>query len=78
MTSGIFTFTLTVTEGEKVEYSTVFHSEPYHLSFTEMNGKVKVRGVSQQGDVHLFDITINDGTVCLSENGLYLDYRQIP
>jgi len=77
-TSGIFTFTLTVTEGEKVEYGTVFYSEFYHLSFTEKNGKVKVRGVSQQGDVHLFDITVKDGTVCLSENGVYLDYRQIP
>lgn len=74
MTSGLFTFTLTAAEGGEVEYTNIFCTEFYHLSFTEKDGKVKVRAVTQgeSPETHLFDISIKNGMICLSENGILI------
>ena len=75
MTSGIFTFTFTASEvstGDWAkEYFTVIYSNVYSPSFFKCDdGIVRVRGVDQNGGIHLFDISIVDGNVFLTENGV--------
>ena len=73
-TSGLFTFTFSASEAgtEQPEYSNVFCTEWYDLSFIICDdGIVRVQGIDQ-GEVpqtHLFDITIIDGNVHLTEEG---------
>jgi hypothetical protein len=76
-TSGIFTFTFTAREvGEQeLEYDTTFYSSWYDLSFEKCeDGVIRVKGVDQQNPpkTHLFDISIVDGNVALTENGKHI------
>ena len=81
-TSGLFTFTFSASEAgaEQPEYETVFCTEWYDLSFVGCDdGVVRVQGIDQADvpQTHLFDITIIDGIVRLSENGKYLSAVEI-
>lgn len=74
-TSGIFTFTFTaseVTVGEwEQEYYNVIYSDWYKLSFVRCDdGVVRVQGIDQTEEIHLFDISIVDGNVQLTEDGV--------
>lgn len=68
-TSGLFTFTMAAQADSQLEYANIFHTDWYNLSFVHRNGKLVVKGVTQDGDEHFFDITIRDGVVILSEKG---------
>ena len=76
-TSGLFTFTFNVREigtGE-VEYHTVIYSQWYDLSFQKgSDGITRVQGITQGENpiTRLFDISIKDGNVYLTENGVYI------
>ena len=74
-TSGIFTFIFKAREAGKndIEYHTVIYSEWYDLSFQKgADGITRVQGVTMDGtyETHLFDISIKDGYVNLTENGV--------
>ena len=76
-TSGLFTFTFNARElgTEKVEYHTVIYSNRYDLSFQKGSDSItRVQGITQgeNPETHLFDISIKDGYVYLSENGVYI------
>jgi hypothetical protein len=76
-TSGIFTFTLTVSENGKAEYFNVFTTEYHILSFVkDKQGKLLLRGESygESGEVHYFDITVKEGNTVISENGKDMAY----
>lgn len=74
-TSGVYTFTFYAREvgTEVVEYHTVIYSQWYDLSFQKgSDGITRVQGITQGEITHLFDISIKDGDVYLSENGIYI------
>ena len=71
----IFTFIFKAREAGKndIEYHTVIYSEWYDLSFQKgADGITRVQGVTMDGtyETHLFDISIKDGYVNLTENGV--------
>jgi len=71
-TSGLFTFGFTAQEPGDVtpEYRRIFCTEWYDLSFVRCgDGVVRVQGIDHQDNVHLFDISVVDGEVLLTENG---------
>ncbi len=71
-TSGRFSFTFKASNDTGVEYSQVFYSNVYTLSFvTDENGKLLVRGEEkgENAKVHFFEIGVKDGNIILSENG---------
>ena len=73
-TSGLFTFTFSAgeTEAEQPEYYNAFCTPWYDLSFVKCDdGVVRVQGVDQTEvpQIHLFDITVADGNVHLTEDG---------
>ena len=76
-TSGLFTFIFSVRElgAAEDEYYTVNYSKWYDLSFIKgSDGVMRVQGITQgeNPETHLFDISIKDGHVYLSENGVYI------
>ena len=57
----------------EVEYETVIYSQWYDLSFQKgTDGITRVQGITQgeNPETHLFDISIKDGYVNLTENGV--------
>ena len=76
VTSGLFSFIFNADDllgNEK--YSTAIYSLVYDLSFKVCDdGVVRVQGIDQVGDVHLFDITVKGGEIWLydSETGKYI------
>lgn len=69
-TSGLFTFTITVSENGKEECFNIFHSPYYYLSFQiSTEGNLQVVGVTQGEDPesHTFDMTIEDGNIVLTD-----------
>ncbi len=76
-TSGLFTFTLTISENGKEEYFNTFNSPYYDLSFVEKNNTLLIQGVnSDYGDTPvLFSISFKDGNAVLtSDNNEALSY----
>lgn len=76
-TSGLFTFVFYAQDQSgNVKYRTVIYSMAYDdLSFKLCDdGAVRVQGIDQLGDVHLFDITVKDGDIWLydSKTGQYI------
>ena len=72
-----FTFIFFVQDKETgdVENETTIYSQVYELSFQKgADGKMKVQGITQgeNPETHLFDISIKDGNVYLTENGVYI------
>lgn len=73
-TSGLFTFIFSVKDKETGDkkYETTIYSQVYKLSFQkDSDGKMKVQGITsgESPETHLFDISIKDGDVYLTENG---------
>jgi len=76
-TSGLYTFTITATENGKNEYFNIFQSEWNYSSFmTDKNGKLYLRGetIGENPVVHMYEITVEDGNIVLSENGEKMAY----
>ena len=74
-TSGLYTFIFNAREVGKndVEYHTVIASQRYDLSFQRgADGITRVQGITrgENPETHLFDISIKDGNVNLTENGI--------
>ena len=74
-TSGLFTFIFLVQDKEtnEVEYDTTIYSQWYDLSFQKgADGITRVQGITQgeNPETHLFDISIKDDYVYLTENGI--------
>ena len=74
-TSGLFTFVFLVQDKETgvVESETTIYSQVYELSFQKgSDGVTRVQGVTQgeNPETHLFDISIKDGYVYLTENDI--------
>ncbi len=72
VTSGLFTFTLSVYGNDDVKYQSEFCTDFYYLSFIRnANGTLQVKGVTQGElpETHLFDIVLSDGEIKLTENG---------
>ncbi len=71
-TSGLFTFSFTATEpgAETADYMNYYLSEWMDFDFVRSDdGNLQIRGVTQEGKERLFDISISDGNVILSEGG---------
>ncbi len=71
-TSGLFTFSFTASEvgAELSKYSNVFCTAWYDLSFVPCDdGVVRIQGIDQAEETHLFDISVIDGNLQLSEDG---------
>ena len=71
----IFTFIFFVQDKEtgEVEYETTIYSQVYELSFQKgADGVTRVQGITreEEPETHLFDISIKDGYVNLTENGV--------
>ncbi len=77
-TSGIYTFTITATENGEYEYFNIFQSKYQIQSFlTDGDGKIFLRCepvVGERGEAHLFEVTIEDGNIVLSEAGEKMAY----
>ena len=76
ITSGLFTFTFSASEvgAKQPKYSNVFCTHWYDLSFVSCDdGIVRVQGIDLKEIPHLFDISISDGTVHLTEDGRDID-----
>ena len=74
-TSGMFTFLFIVKDKEtgEVEYESRFYSQVYELSFEkDSDGITRVKAVTRDETpvTHIFDISIKDGYVNLTENGV--------
>ncbi len=71
-TSGIFTFVLSVYENGNPEYFNVYWTRHCRVGFTE-DEPVRLKGTPHPNDedqtVHYFDISIEEGSIILSENG---------
>lgn len=75
-TSGLFTFTITVTDAGEPEYFNIFCSEFYDLSFEAADGKLKLRGKTQgdNPEVRYFEVSVKDGNVCVVDIDHVLSY----
>ena len=73
-TSGLFTFIFLVQDKKSgVKYETTFLSDVYDLSFKKCaDGVMRVQAITRDEtpETHLFDISINDGNINLTENGI--------
>ena len=74
-TSGMFTFLFIVKDKEtgEVEYESRFYSQVYELSFEKgSDGITRVKAATRDETpvTHIFDISIKDGYVNLTENGV--------
>lgn len=83
-TSGVFTFTLTVTDENKstTKYVNIFDHDPCSLSFVRNeSGAVYLRAEdfspTSQADTHYYDIGIEGHLIVLSENDKRLDSRPL-
>lgn len=76
-TSGIFTFTMSIQEKGELEYFNIFYSEHLSLGLERTdNGQLLVTGTTQGEDPvhHIFTVTIQDGNIVLTEDGVALPY----
>ena len=78
-TSGIYTFTVTATENGEKEYFNIFQSDySYGSFFTDSNGKLFFRAESfimiDTQVVHIYEVSVEDGNIVLSENGEKMAY----
>ena len=74
-TSGLFTFIFLVQDKEtgEVEYESRFYSQVYELSFEkDSDGITRVKAITRDETpvTHIFDISIKDGYINLTENGV--------
>ncbi len=78
-TSGIFTYVLMAFENGSPEYFNVYWVRHCLVSFTE-DEPIRLKGTPHPNDedqtVHYYDISIDEGNICLSENGEALTYYE--
>ncbi|MBE6886753.1 MAG: hypothetical protein E7486_07385, partial [Ruminococcaceae bacterium] len=73
-TSGLFTFRVVVQEGEKTECNAVFHPDRFgSLSFSEKDGAVQLQLTEPEGAVHLYDLSLAEGRLSLSQGGIPIE-----
>lgn len=77
-TSGIYTFTITATENGEKEYFNIFQSDfSYDSFFTDSEGKLCLLAQTYLNNdtfVHIYEVSVEDGNIVLSENGERLAY----
>lgn len=76
-TSGLFTFTLSVSENGKTEYFNIFHSPVfYHLRFTVLDGTLRLKGTTPDDNpkTEYFDFLFEDGNILLSSDAQNIGY----
>lgn len=76
-TSGLFSFTVKATEpdADAAEYNNYYVTKWMDFNFVRGDdGSVRLRGVTQDGAERLFDISVRDGSIILSENGEELGF----
>lgn len=78
-TSGLFTFVFEVIDLEQniVEYESVIYSQPCEPSFiTGDDGITRVKAApfygQEEGEIHIYDISLSDGGIILTENGIHI------
>lgn len=65
--------------GEPYEYSDVFYTEPMSARFVcSADGKFRLFGMTEKGEAKMFDISVKDGHVKLTENKSALGYFDVP
>lgn len=76
LVDGKFMFSYIVSEdGKTAEYSSTFYTEPMGLKFfTSSDGTVRLRGRTDKGEVRIFDISVKNGRIELTENSSELGY----
>lgn len=75
-TSGLLTYKIYVSENGKGEYFDIFNCGPFLHNFVVSDGEWKVQGIDQGENpkTHLFDISIRNKNIVLTENGKELEY----
>lgn len=72
LTSGLFTFTFKVSEAgaDTYEYYGTFYSDWMDFVFIDSeDGKLRLQGTTQKGEVRVYDVGIEDGYVTLTREG---------
>lgn len=75
-TSGLLTYKIYVSENGKGEYFDIFNCGPFLHNFVVSDGEWKVQGIDQGENpkTHLFDISVKDNNIVLSEDEKELEY----
>ena len=76
-TSGLFTFTLTVTESGKTEYFNIFYSPIfYHLSFDVQGGELRLKGMEQEEnhETKYFDFSAVGSNILIKNDNKTMEY----
>ena len=71
--SGLFSFTFKVSEAdaETHEYYATYFSDSMDFELVVSNdGKLRLQGTTQQGEVRLYDITLADGYITITKDGV--------
>lgn len=70
-TSGLFTFTITVTQDGEVEYFNMFSSESYDLRFVlDLDNNLLLEGTThgEEPEVHFFEVSLANGNIRISRS----------
>lgn len=68
LVDGKFMFRYIISEDNKTAaYNDIFYTEPMSLKFFTTEDKLRLRGVTEDGGVHIYDIVPEDGHVKLTE-----------
>ena len=80
LVDGKFMFRYIISEDNKTAaYDDTFYPAPMSLKFFEdENGKLRLRGVTEDGVAHIYEITLQDGHVKLNEVGTSSDNSMPP
>lgn len=75
-TSGLFTFTLTVSENGRTEYFNIYNSPFYHLSFDVKNGVLQLKAMTQgeNPETTYFDFVIEEDNIVLKKGDETIGY----
>ena len=80
LVDGKFMFRYIISDDNKTAaYDDTFYTAPMSLKFFEdENGKLRLRGVTEDGVAHIYEITLQDGHVKLNEVGTSSDNSMPP
>ncbi len=75
-TSGLFTFTLSVSENGKMEYFNIYNSPFYHFSFDVKNGVLQLKAMTQgeNPETTYFDFVIEAENIVLKKDNENIEY----
>lgn len=72
LVDGKFMFRYIISEDNKTAaYDDTFYTEPMSLKFFTADGKLRLRGVTEDGGAHVYDILLEDGHIKLNEIEVY-------